>query len=121
VTLRMLCLVFARLAGWMALLARSPASKNAELLVLRQEAGVLRRQHPRPRLDWAGRAVLGTGAWSAGGGPTLTGQDARRLMSGSWCWSSGWRARIRAGVTSGSRATCLASGTGSAHPRCGGS
>jgi hypothetical protein len=35
-----------RLTGWLALLARSSASKDSELLVLRQEGAVLRRQHP---------------------------------------------------------------------------
>ena len=54
----MLYLVFVRLIGWLALMARSSASKDAELLVLRQEVAVLRRQHPRPKLDWADRVVL---------------------------------------------------------------
>jgi hypothetical protein len=54
----MLYLTFVRLAGSMALLSRSSASKDAELLVPCQELAVLRRQHPRPRLDWADRAVL---------------------------------------------------------------
>jgi putative transposase len=54
----MLYLIFVRLTGWMALLARSAASKDAELLVLRHEVAVLRRRNPRPRLDWADRMVL---------------------------------------------------------------
>ena len=49
-----------RLTGWMALLARSAASKDAELLVVRHEVAMLRRQNLRSRLDWADRAVLAT-------------------------------------------------------------
>src|ERR1700751_2188641 len=47
-----------RVFGWLVLLGRSQASKDAEILVLRQEVMVLRRQVARPQPDWAHRAVL---------------------------------------------------------------
>ena len=34
--------------SWLGLLARSSASKDAEILILRQEVAVLRRVNPKP-------------------------------------------------------------------------
>ena len=47
-----------RLFAWVALLARSGASKDVEILVLRHEIAVLRRQVARPKPDWADRAMI---------------------------------------------------------------
>ena len=53
-----LYLIFRHVLAWLGLLARSTQSKNTEILVLRHEVAVLRRQVPRLRLSWADRAVF---------------------------------------------------------------
>jgi len=47
-----------RVFGWLVLLGGSEASKDAEIMVLRHEVAVLRRQVTRPKPDWADRAIL---------------------------------------------------------------
>ena len=81
----------------MALLARSSASKDAELLVLRQEVAVLQQQNPRPKLDWADRMVLaalarllpGPGRMSRLVTPDTLLRWHRRLVRWRWTYPPG--------------------------------
>ena len=70
---RLLYLIFRQVMAWLGLLARSAQSKNAEILVLRHEDTVLRRQVSRPRLSWADRACavpkIATSVTCGFGGP----------------------------------------------------
>jgi hypothetical protein len=67
----LLNLIFVRLCGWLVMLGRSSASKDADLLVLRYEVAVLRRVHPRHRLRWHRRLVTASR-------PTRTERDGLR-------------------------------------------
>ena len=58
VSLRLLYLIFQQVLRLLLLLGRTTSTKDVELLVLRHEVAVLRRTNPRPRLDWADRAVF---------------------------------------------------------------
>ena len=58
VTLRLLYLIFHQVLGLVLLMGGTSSTKDVEILVLRHEVAVLRRTNPRPRLDWADRAVF---------------------------------------------------------------
>jgi hypothetical protein len=60
--------------GWLGLLARTGASKDAEILILRHQLTVLRRQVARPRPSWADRtlqAALSRLVPRSGGSPAV--------------------------------------------------
>jgi hypothetical protein len=57
-SVHLLYLIVVRVFGWLVLLGRRQASKDAKILMLRHEVMVLRRQVVRPEPDWADRAVM---------------------------------------------------------------
>jgi len=116
VSLRPLYLIFIRLCGWLILLSRSSASKDAELLVLRHEVAVLRRTHPRRRLDWANRAVMAAlirllPGWLRAHRlvtPGIVLRWHRRLVTRKWTYPNRTRQRgaVRAHLTVSGCARC---------------
>jgi putative transposase len=78
----------------LVLLARSDAAKDLEILVLRHQLAVLRRQTPRPRFEPADRAVLAAisralprGRWSCFFvRPETLLRWHRRLVAGAWTY-----------------------------------
>ena len=58
VSLRLLYSIFRQVLGLVVLIGRTSAAKDIELLVLRHEVALLHRTNPRPRVDWADRAVF---------------------------------------------------------------
>ena len=55
---RLAYLLMIRVFDWLALLARSDICTDVEILVLRHEVAMLRRQIARPKPDWADRAMI---------------------------------------------------------------
>ncbi len=76
---RLLYLITVRVSGWLFLLGRSQGSKDAEIIVLRHEVTVLRRQVARPTPGWAGRRYNTAGHEYQVPSRVLTGSHNRNL------------------------------------------
>ena len=88
VTFRLLWLLFRQVMEWLALLARCPASRDAELLILRHEVRVLRRQVTR-------LSFRASGAASADVATKLTSKASSPLTLRSELVTPGARATYR--------------------------
>ena len=56
--LRLIYQMFSTMLGWIVLRTRSDATRDIEILVLRQQLAVLQRRTPRPRMSWTDRAMI---------------------------------------------------------------
>jgi hypothetical protein len=83
VLFRLLYLISVTVLGWLRLPARRTATKDIEILILRHETTVLRRQVRRPRPSWPDRAILAA---------ARLGPPPRRA-------DTGWRTFLRAQAT----------------------
>jgi hypothetical protein len=81
VLIRLVYLAVAHLFAWLVLLIRSDASKDVEILVLRHEVAVLRRQVARPKQDGADRAVIAGRGRAAFAGVIVILLPGRRVAS----------------------------------------
>ena len=78
-----------RVLAWLALLARSDATKDVEILMLRHEVAVLRRTNARPALTWRDRGAQRAGqavacpAAPVGCQNSATASDQRLQAAGS--------------------------------------
>jgi hypothetical protein len=96
-------LALGRILELIVLCSRSAKAKEIEILVIRHELAVLRRQHPRPRLQSKDRALLAALSRHSLGPAGRCSWSSRRRCSadtGAWCADGGLPDRVH-GATAG--------------------